>query len=77
MLNLKTRLLFLFIPLASLFGCSDSSDNSPGGTGNVALGQDAVYEAANGVGPLLIELIRLHLTLSDNDYPLPRYYAET
>jgi len=35
------------------------------------------YEAANGVGPLLIELIRLHLVLGDNDYPLPRYYAET
>ena len=35
------------------------------------------YEAANGVGPLLIELIRLHLVLSGNDYPLPRYYAET
>jgi hypothetical protein len=48
MLNLKTRLLLLFIPLASLFGCSDSSDNSPGGTGNVALGQNAVYEVANG-----------------------------
>ena len=41
-----------------------------------ATGKD-YYEAANGVGPLLIELIRLHLILSDNDYPLPRYYAET
>jgi len=41
-----------------------------------ATGKD-YYEAANGVGPLLIELIRLHLLLSDNDYPLPRYYAET
>jgi hypothetical protein len=35
------------------------------------------YEAANGVGPLLIELIRLHLLLAGGDYPLPRYYAET
>ena len=35
------------------------------------------YEAANGVGPLLIELIRLHLVLTKSDYPLPRYYAET
>jgi hypothetical protein len=41
-----------------------------------ASGKD-YYEAANGVGPLLIELIRLHLLLSDSDYPLPRYYAET
>jgi hypothetical protein len=41
-----------------------------------ATGKD-YYEAANGVGPLLIELVRLHLLLSDNDYPLPRYYAET
>jgi len=41
-----------------------------------ATGKD-YYEAANGVGPLLIELIRLHLVLSDSDYPLPRYYAET
>lgn len=41
-----------------------------------ATGKD-YYEAANGVGPLLIELIRLHLVLNDNDYPLPRYYAET
>ena len=35
------------------------------------------YEAANGVGPLLIELIRLQLILSGSDYRLPRYYAET
>lgn len=35
------------------------------------------YEAANGVGSLLIELLRLHLILTDDDYPLPRYYAET
>jgi hypothetical protein len=41
-----------------------------------ATGKD-YYEAANGVGPLLIELMRLHLVLSDSDYPLPRYYAET
>jgi len=41
-----------------------------------ATGKD-YYEAANGVGPLLIELMRLHLVLSDNDYPMPRYYAET
>jgi hypothetical protein len=41
-----------------------------------ATGKD-YYEAANGVGPLLIELVRLHLVLSGNDYPLPRYYAET
>ena len=41
-----------------------------------ATGKD-YYEAANGVGPLLIELIRLHLVLNSIDYPLPRYYAET
>jgi len=41
-----------------------------------ATGKD-YYEAANGVGSLLIELIRLHLILNGNDYPLPRYYAET
>ena len=41
-----------------------------------ATGRD-YYEAANGVGPLLIELIRLHLVLNQTDYSLPRYYAET
>lgn len=41
-----------------------------------ATGKD-YYEAANGVGPLLIELIRLYITLSGDDHPLPRYYAET
>ena len=41
-----------------------------------ATGKD-YYEAANGVGPLLIELIRLHLVLNRNDYPLPRYYSDT
>ncbi|MBN2293181.1 MAG: hypothetical protein JXM70_12190 [Pirellulales bacterium] len=41
-----------------------------------ATGKD-YYEAANGVGPLLIELIRLHLITSGSDYSLPRYYAET
>ena len=35
------------------------------------------YEAANGVGPLLIELLRLHLTINGIDDALPRYYAET
>jgi len=41
-----------------------------------ATGKD-YYEAANGVGPLMIELLRLHLLLTENKYPLPRYYAET
>ena len=41
-----------------------------------ATGKD-YYEAANGVGPLLIELLRLHLLMTGSDYDIPRYYAET
>jgi len=41
-----------------------------------ATGKD-YYEAANGVGPLLIELLRLHLLLTGSEYEIPRYYAET
>lgn len=35
------------------------------------------YEAANGVGGLLLELLRLHLVLTGSDYPLPRNYWDT
>ena len=35
------------------------------------------YEAANGVGPLMIELLRLHLLETGSDYEIPRYYSET
>ena len=34
------------------------------------------YEAANGVGPLLLELLRLHLIDVGSDYSLPRNYSE-
>ena len=30
------------------------------------------YEAANGTGVLMTELVRLHLVLTGNEYPLPR-----
>ena len=35
------------------------------------------YEAANGVGTLLLELLRMHLIDVGSDYPLPRNYSET
>lgn len=35
------------------------------------------YEAANGVGLLLIELLRLHLLETGGDYFLPRSYNNT
>lgn len=35
------------------------------------------YEAANGVGSLLMELFRMHLVETGSDYPLPRNYHET
>jgi len=35
------------------------------------------YEAANGVGGLVLELFRLHLTVTGSDYPLPRNYWDT
>jgi len=41
-----------------------------------ATGKD-YYEAANGPGSLLMELLRLHLVLTGSDYPLPRNYWDT
>lgn len=35
------------------------------------------YEAANGVGGLVLELFRLHLAVTGGDYPLPRNYWDT
>jgi hypothetical protein len=37
----------------------------------------ANYEAANGVGLLLIELVRLHLLETGSDYHLPWSYNNT
>ena len=45
---LKTPLWYLLIPLVGLIGCSDSDNNSPGATGNTPLGENAIYEVANG-----------------------------
>ena len=41
-----------------------------------ATGED-YYEAANGAGLLMMELLRLHLAVSGSDYPLPRSYNNT
>jgi hypothetical protein len=46
------------------------------GVVRAATGAD-YYEAANGVGLLLIELVRLHLLETGSDYPLPRSYNDT
>ena len=34
------------------------------------------YEAANGAGPLMIELLRLHLILTGTDYHLATNYSD-